>query len=616
MRFMINTSNRLMVILLLIAGITLAGSSSNASEFSLSPSNESDPFGSFDSAPNEEVTTHIIVDDSASPMRIGLVINVFKGGHIYGKTIPEGKTGLPTKITWSEVPGVYISQPVYPATTEFVFNDERSQGYSGEVTFWSELYRTEEIDLPVSISATVSWLVCDDNSCVPGDAAPSIELDKMPGALPENYTGFAQTDPASGPIVRSAPAFSLGILFAAFIGGLILNIMPCVLPVIGIKVMSVVQHAGESERHQRMMGWAYTAGVLVSFWGLALVVIVLQTVFNKVVLQGFQLEDPRFVLFMILLIFTMGLSMLGVFEINLGSGINQSSNKLAGRQGLGGAFFNGFLAVVLSTPCSAPILGTAIAFAFAAPPFLLFLTFTFIGAGLACPFLVLTYVPGFLKVLPKPGAWMDHFKQIMGFVMIGFTIWLLDILFKQTDTGSGIWTIGLLLVVAMMAWLFGRFHGPVSSARSRLITKVLMIGLLVFGWVFILQGRIFGTPPDLDWVDFKDGGLEQALNSDQPVFVDVTAAWCITCKANEKAFINVKAMRQRFKEQGIIAVKADRTKPDPQIVNYLQSFGRAGVPMYVVYGRDRQNPELLPEAVNSAVFNDALDRAVESFQTQ
>ena len=561
------------------------------------------PSGAGGLEPQElKVETRIVQEQTESgDVRFGVEFVMPPKWHIYGKHV---EVGTPTTVEWTLPEGLVASDVSFPPTVKFTVLGQTSDGYEGTTTLWSTIVRKDEsVSLPFEIKADVSFGPCDDEVCY----------------FPEKQTLTASAEhlPPVGEVETVAiEAYSgslIGLLLAAFIGGLILNIMPCVLPVIGIKILGFAEHAGESRATLRLMGWAYTLGILVSFWALGAAVIAIKAATGEALGQGFQLQNSGFVLGMIMLIGMLGVSMLGVFHFDVGSGVYSKASKLTGGQGLGSAFFNGLLATLLATPCSAPFLGPAMAYAFSQTAMMTLVVFTAVGLGLAFPFIVLTHVPGWLDRLPKPGAWMETFKQVMGFVMLGFTAWLLNVFMALKGHDAGSWAVVLLVLGGFCGWIFGKFHGPASDAKSRLRAKVLLALVVVFGWFYLVQGKIYGDGSPIDWEYFVDGGYEEALETEQVVFVDVTADWCFTCQVNLGSIIEKKPMVKLIEELEVKSVKADWTHPVPEITSYLDSLNRRSVPTYVVYGADRSKPYVIPDPLTKEKLETALKEAAASF---
>jgi thiol:disulfide interchange protein/DsbC/DsbD-like thiol-disulfide interchange protein len=398
------------------------------------------------------------------------------------------------------------------------------------------------------------------------------------------------------------------VLFA-LVGGLILNVMPCVLPVISLKIFGFVSEAGERPDKAFKLALVFSAGILGCFAILAAIV----TFFRAIGAQvgwGFQFQDYRFVLAIACLVFAFALNLFGVFELTVSARATGGLAKLASGGGYGGAFFQGAFATILATPCTAPFLGTASAFAFTQPAWATFLIFFSIGIGMALPYLLLAVQPKWLRYLPKPGQWMVRLKQVLGFLLLATLLWLFWIVGRLRGVDGMVELGGLLLLIGILAWIKGSFWTPVSSGRSRALAALAMVAVLVaaIGSYFFVT-----APSELPWQAFSQQSLNNALQSGRPVFVDFTADWCITCKANERFALDTAAVRQAFAQNQVVVLRADWTHGDPEITQILKEHGRAGVPMYLFYpgGKDRP-PVVLPELISSQTVLDAMKASTQT----
>jgi Thiol:disulfide interchange protein len=389
----------------------------------------------------------------------------------------------------------------------------------------------------------------------------------------------------------------------ALLGGLILNVMPCVLPVISLKIFGFVSEAGGRPDKAFRLALAFAAGILACFGLLAVGVVFLRNAGANVG-WGFQFQDERFVLIITCIVFAFALNLLGVYEITVSAGATGGLARLASGQGYASAFFQGVFATVLATPCTAPFLGTASAFAFAQPPLITFLIFFAVGIGMAAPYLLLAANPKWLGYLPKPGEWMVRVKQAFGFLLLGTVLWLAWIVGQLKGVQEMVILGALLLLIGVLAWIKGSFWSPIASTR----TKWISAGAIAAVIILALAGYSFFTAPSkLAWQKFSQESLNAALDSGHPVFVDFTADWCITCKANERFAIDTATVRNAFAKRNVVMLRADWTNGDPMITEILKQHGRAGVPMYLVYpGGKNREPALLPELISSQTVLNAL----------
>lgn len=384
-------------------------------------------------------------------------------------------------------------------------------------------------------------------------------------------------------------------LLMAFAGGIILNLMPCVLPVLSLKVMSFISEAGESSARRLQFGLVYTAGIMASFLVLSSVIVGLKLAGERVGI-GFQFQSIPFVIFMIVLLFAMSLSFFGVFSIQPPSASGLTG--LTSKGGLAGAFLNGILMTLLSTPCTAPLLGPAYGWAMSAANWQLFVVFQAVAMGLAAPYLALCTAPILLRYLPKPGVWMNDLKVFMGFPLIGTVVWLLWVLGNLGGGAVVIGTLAFLNFIAMGLWIGGRtFHG--QRRHRGVLAAVAMVAL--GSWL----GMKISAPSDIDWKPYDAAALSALRQDNQVVFMDFTAEWCATCKFNEKLVIDTQTVRDTFDKNNVVPVKVDYTHYDREITLMLQDFGRAGVPLYVVYPGN-SDPIVLPEVITKTMVVEAI----------
>lgn len=414
---------------------------------------------------------------------------------------------------------------------------------------------------------------------------------------------------------RFAGGFLLALAMA-FLGGMILNLMPCVLPVISFKILSFVKMAGQDRRTILKHGLAFAMGVLISFWVLASLLMILQA-YGRTVGWGFQLQEPLFVGILAAVMLIFGLSMFGVFEFGAFFASwagNRSSNR---QESLLASFSNGVLATAVATPCTGPFLGSAVGYAVTLPPVQSLLIFTFLGIGMAFPYLLLSAFPSLLRYLPKPGAWMESFKEFMGFVMLGSVLWLVWVFGFQTDMISQTMLLIGLFILALACWIYGRWGAPHRSKKSRMLSMVLALILIGFGGQAILSAGKTSLESALaanhtvhagGWENFDPERIEALQAQGVPVFVDFTAKWCLICQTNHLV-LSTEDVSQKMMEQGVVKMKADWTKADPVITQYLKKHGRSGVPLYLLFnGKAGEKPEVLPQVLTQDNVLSALKR--------
>jgi thiol:disulfide interchange protein len=408
------------------------------------------------------------------------------------------------------------------------------------------------------------------------------------------------------------PAFWKYLLFG-FIGGFILNLMPCVLPVISLKIFGFIQHAGQDRRRILRSGLAFVAGIFAWFVGLALLLIGLKSA-GREITWAFQFTNPYFVVAMSAVVLVFALNLFGVFEISLPQAANRGLLGWTAKEGDAGSFFQGVFATVLATPCTAPFLGTALGFAFTQSGWIILLMFLAIAAGMSSPYFLLSAQPAWLRLLPKPGPWMVHVKQLMGFLLLATLLFLLAVLGAERGVEAIIWCSCFLLALSLACWMKGVFIVPTASGRSRFISLVLVL-VLVLGSGYFFIGQKFAAAKTVssetgalgDWQQFTPQRLELELKAGHAVFVDFTAAWCLTCKFNEANVLESSAVRDAFNRHGVTKIKADWTNADPAITKILKQFGRPGVPMYVLYPGNHAEPFLFPELLTQKGILEKLE---------
>jgi thiol:disulfide interchange protein DsbD len=451
------------------------------------------------------------------------------------------------------------------------------------------------------------------------------------GAGGENHRGVQVDAPvamrAAAPATGIAGAFSLLLaLLFAFAGGVILNLMPCVLPVISLKVLSLVRQSEQEGRGAPVHGLLFSAGVLLSFWVMAAILASVRAG-GRLLGWGFQLQNSSVVVVAAALFFLIALNLFGVYPIGT------SLTRLGGlfRRGRGGAgsFLNGLFAAVVATPCTAPFMGAAIGYALSKPLPVIFGVFTMLGIGMAAPYLVLSAVPRLAARLPKPGPWMETLRQVMGFPMLSAVIWMVFVLSALAGGSSVIVLLSGLLAAGIGAWAWGRWGGLGLRRRTRVIAAAASVIFAVGGPV-IAAGFIHGmqaTTSEADfsqawkrttlaprWEPWSKERVDQLRGQGTPVLIDFTARWCITCQVNERVALGNAAVTQRLAKLGVATLRADWTSGSELIARGLAAFGRASVPLYVYYPAGAEQPEILPELLTPGIVLKALDRPARASQ--
>ena len=446
------------------------------------------------------------------------------------------------------------------------------------------------------IVAADGWGAAHDGNAV----AFSAPLTRSSATSPQPAIAPGLTGSAS----RSDQMGLIAALLFALAGGLLLNLMPCVFPVLGIKVMSFARHAKSDPALLRKQGFAFLSGVLVSFWVLAGILIALRTA-GEAIGWGFQLQSPLFVTFLATLFMLMALNLSGVFEMGLRLQTAAGSVEPGGGRTLVDAFFSGVLATVVATPCTAPMMGAALGFTLSQPAILSILVFTAIALGMALPILTLSLVPQWLRYLPKPGAWMNTFRQFLAFPLFATVAWLTWVLGSQIGNDGAARLLFGLVIVALAAWLYGRWQ---VSRPLRAIVGASLIAVcgLAIAWPDASRAGTAGARQDDGWVPFSTQKIAELRGQQKAVFVDFTATWCITCQVNKRVALNQEAVVKRFRELDIVRMRADWTVKDPEITRTLAEFGRNGVPLYLFYPASGE-PRILPEILTPAIVLSAIE---------
>jgi thiol:disulfide interchange protein DsbD len=413
-----------------------------------------------------------------------------------------------------------------------------------------------------------------------------LDIQAQPSAPPSESTGFGEA------------------MVLALVGGIVLNFMPCVLPILSLRALSILRLAQQSPPLARWSGLVFTAGVLLCFGAIAIVLLILRALGQQVG-WGFQLQSPLVVLSLAYLLFAVGLNLSGVYV--LGSGITGVGQKLAGKGGLAGEFFTGVLAVLMSTPCTAPFMATAIGAALVLPPALSLLILLTLGLGFALPYLLLCFVPALQKLLPKPGAWLEVLPQVLAFPVYGTAGWMLWVFTLQTGSdGLAIALVGLLLI-GFACWLYGKTQQARQFWRRVGIVGVggcLTLTLLVLAWV------AQPTPwQEQGWEPYSSDRLGELRQQGRPIFINFTAAWCISCLINERTTLSQPEVKRAFQQHQVVLLKADWTNRSSEITAALQQFGSSGVPLYLLYGANIE-PVVLPKTLTPQIVQEALAKYV------
>lgn len=410
----------------------------------------------------------------------------------------------------------------------------------------------------------------------------------------------------------------------AFLGGLLLNLMPCVFPVLFIKGLALVRSGNEDRRKLRAHGFVYAAGILISFWMLVAVLVALRAGGARLG-WGFQFQSPVFLMLMAGLLFFLGLSLAGQFEIGLS--LTSAGSSLASRQGYTGSFFTGVLAVIVATPCTAPFMGAAVGYALAQSPAVTFAVFTALALGLAAPYVALTLQPAWTSLLPRPGVWMEVLKQATAVPVFGTVIWLAWVLTQAYGSALLVALLVSLLFLAIAGWFLGRWP---ARGWATAVAGIVVLGVVTVCWY---SARSLASPlsnltkddrlelkglPSIhqvspgEWAPWSEEAVKRYLAQGRPVFVDFTARWCLSCQVNERVVLKQPAVQKAFADANVALLRADWTQHDESIAETLSALGRSGVPAYALYAPGQSSPELLPEVLTPGIVTDAIGRLPRS----
>lgn len=535
--------------------------------------------------------------------------------------------GAPGSATTSSVDetlwkrGIATLPTPLPATDKAIFQPTTTGFRLGVTTGSSEtsaVFFPSDQDIvdnpsPQTITPTKDGLVIDlkKDTNLQGNPAQLKGVLELAGG--RNYDLTAMVGTVAVP--PAAPAVSITEIFRAaglaFIGGMLLNLMPCVFPVLFLKGLALVQ-SGAEERHKlRAHGFFYALGILISFWLLVGVLLALRAA-GASLGWGFQFQSPIFLFLMAGLLFFLGLSLAGQFEIGLS--LTSAGGSLIGKQGYAGSFFTGVLAVIVATPCTAPFMGTALGYAIGAPVAVTFAVFTALALGLAAPYVALTLQPAWTRFLPRPGAWMEVLKQAVSVPIFATVIWLALVV----TSGYGAELLAALLVslllLAVAGWFLGRWPAKRWATVVAVLIVVSVVVLAVYGQRLASEDSGANQPQlspkesgvRTTWQPWSADAVQKSLAAGQPVFIDFTAAWCLSCQVNERVALSKPEVMQAFTAKNVALYRADWTREDPAITQALTALGRSGVPVYALYSPGQSDPVLLPQVLTPGIVMDAI----------
>lgn len=494
-------------------------------------------------------------------------------------------------ISFDNTDWLIMEDIIYP---EGVFKDEL-ENYYGSVTLEAKFKVSENIPSGnQTVRVVAAWQICDEDGICFFPEEKIIEVSL-------NISGVNGADSQS--IITL-----LKFLIFAFLGGLLLNVMPCVLPVLSMRALNLVRQSQNDRKSIFIGSLLYGAGVLASLLILAVIVIFLKMT-GQLVGWGFQFQNPLFVMTLITIIFVFALSLFDVFIINA-PGMNKMA-AASNKKGWAGSFFNGIFAVLLATPCTAPFLGAALGFAFSQPPIFILSSFTAIGIGFAMPFILIGIWPRLIQSLPKPGPWMDTFKEIMGFLLFGTVLYLFSSLRFQISSDSLYKFLIFLTLTAFTAWFYGKLSKTGSKFPSSFLALIISLIMIGFSAYYLLDTRQISTNIESSviregWEEFDPVTIEQYRSEGKGIFLAFGAKWCSVCKLNEKRVLFTDRGDLFFNERSVIRIKGDYTIKDPVIDEWIRNFGKAGVPVYVYYPPDGSDYILLPEILTFSILENNI----------
>lgn len=518
--------------------------------------------------------------------------------------------GQNLSLNWSIADDYYLYRKGFKLSSLSNSTQVGTPIFSDGILKWDEYFEAEVVvyydktsfEVPFSSQETQFQLQLESQGCAnaglcypPRKQILTIDLTAGTVAITEPTVKALKADSEDN--IASTP---LGlILLFALVGGLILNLMPCVFPVLSIKVLSFTQqHQTITERQRH--GVAYTAGVVSSFVAIAAIMLSLRAA-GEAIGWGFQLQSPSFVLFLVYLFILLGLSLSGYMQLFSGlMSVGQSSNT---HNGLGSSFMTGVLATTVASPCTAPFMGPALGFAISQTSLVALLVFAFLGLGMALPFVALTLIPSLTQKLPKPGQWMDNLKQFLAFPMYLTAIWLLWVVGRQTGIEIVI-AICVGLVLMVMAIWFWQLAAKNSPSTYNTLIKLVAIGLFISAIAYPSTKLENNDQPR--WQDYSPQRLSELRQSGQAVFVNLTADWCITCLVNERIAMG-EGFYQALEDNNISYLKGDWTHKDPEITALLNQYNRNGVPLYLLFAKDSGSAEILPQFLTTAILIEALE---------
>jgi len=564
-----------------------------------------------------------LVSDSSSvregdTVRVGVHFRIESGWHIYGEK--PGALGRPTSIRFELPAGVQVSALHWPEPKKFQADELVSFGYDRETLISAELIvpSTMAVQQELPIRAMVEWTLCGPE-CIPGKTDLTISLPKRALGAATTYVPAREMFDRFSAATESSPHDAwlgnlLLLLASAFLGGFLLNAMPCVFPVISLKALGFLKHAESRQSSHHAL--FFSLGVLVSFWILGAGLWILRGLGAQVG-WGFQFQSPLFVALMALTLFATALNLFGVFEFGLG--IQTFAGKADRRDGYFGAFCSGALATLLATPCSAPFMATAIAAALRMPPSIGLVVLSFVGLGMSSPYLALAIFPNQLERLPAPGEWMNQVKQVLAFPLLASVIWLAWVYGKQQGIDGVVRLLVAMLVLAFGIWVYGQLAVICRTTGRRRIAA--SFGFIASASAFLIPVRLdvfsdsdlthrgeCGSEGNINRVSerFTAARLQQLKDAGRPVLVEFSAAWCLTCQLNHRVIFGSEQVRRILEKKNVAVLDGDWTNHDPEVSKAISELGREGVPLSVLWHPARIHPLVFSSVLTEGELTEAL----------
>lgn len=562
----------------------------------------------------EQSTAELIAEKKSLAMgeafHAAVRITLPPGWHTYAEN--PGDAGIPPELKWRLAPGFQAGPILFPPHRVFKEGPLTTYGYDGEVIFPVRVEVPADVTqgAEYTLAVKAEYLVCHD-ICIPQTAELALTLPGGNGEDSEEAPAIRETlaqiqgagaPPMAAP--KGEPPATLGLaLLLAFAGGLILNLMPCVFPVLSLKALAIARYGTQERATAKKEGIAYTLGVLACFLGIAMLLIGLRQA-GSAVGWGYQMQSPGFVGLLALLLFALGLNLSGLFELPVlfaRTAASLPNHKLHGHS-IQGSFLTGALAALVATPCTAPFMASAIGYALTLPAGSALLIFSALALGMALPFLLLSFFPKLLSFLPKPGAWMETFRQLLAFPMYATVIWLVWVLAAQVGPHGVAIALALMLSFIFALWMKRLFRPESKTYRA---LAAMLVFLAAFAGAQGLERLALTHAEETYGEAFSLETLGRLRAQNTPVFVDATAAWCITCKINERTSLKADSVRAAFAQKNVTLLVADWTNRNPEITQYLATFGRSGVPLYVYYPPGGE-PVVLPQLLTPGIVLDAV----------